>query len=260
MIEMIPTAADVIALKMSGGTATRDELMQIADLVETSLAAHEKTHIYAEIEGFTGIDPAALGEYLPRAFAMMGKLERFGRIAIVSDQAWIRWASKLESALLPHVSYEVFTGAEKARALAWVEGRLNPLHDPSARIIETDRPDVLGFELDGRIGTADAEALADYFNRAASRDRPLRLLARVKRIEGAELGALFGHKPLRMKIGMLERVERYAVVGGPAWLCAWVAAIDPLIPVDLRHFPADEEDKAWDWLGARPKDVQAEAA
>jgi hypothetical protein len=260
MIEIIPTAADVIALKLDAGAMTGDELMQITDLVEDSLAAHEKTHIYAEIEGFTGIDFAALGEYLPRAFAMMGKLKRFGRIAIVSDQAWIRWASKLEGALLPHISYETFTSAEKARALAWVEGRLNPLHDRSARIIETNRPDVFGFELDGRIGTADAEAIADYFNKATSRDRPLRLLARVKKIEGAELGALFGHKPLQMKIGILKSVERYAVVGGPAWLCAWVAAIDPLVPVDLRYFPADEENMAWQWLGALPREEQAKAA
>lgn len=259
MFETIPTAADVIAIKMSG-KAMRDDLVKIADLIEASLAARDKTHIYAEIEDFSGIDLAALGKYLPRVFAMMAKLEHFGRVAIVSNQAWIRWASKLESALLPHISYETFKSAEKARALAWVEGRLNPLHDPSARIIETDRPDVIGFELDGRIGTADAEALADYFNRAASPGRPLRLLARVKRIEGAELGALFGHKPLQMKIGMLQRVERYAVVGGPDWLCAWVAAVDPLIPVDLRHFAADEEDKAWVWLGARPKVAQADAA
>jgi hypothetical protein len=121
MIEIIPTADDVIALKMSG-RATRDDLMKVADLVEASLAAREKTHVYAEVEDFSGLDLAAFGDYLPRAFAMMGKLDRFGRVAIVSDMAWVRWASKVESALLPHISYETFKCAERARALAWVEG------------------------------------------------------------------------------------------------------------------------------------------
>jgi hypothetical protein len=251
MIEYIPSSKDVIALKITG-KVTRDELDEITTRVETSLAAHEKTHIFVEIEDYSGFDVGALPAHLPRAAAMLGRLGRFGRVAVVSDLRWIRWVTKLESALLPHISYETFTADERHRALAWVEGKLNPLHDPSIRVIETDKPDVLGFELDGRISTADAEAAADYFNRALDHKRPLRLLGRIKNIEGAELSALFGHKYLQMKVGMLERVERYAVVGGPTWLCAWVSALDPLVGTELRHFGADQEAQAWEWLGARP--------
>lgn len=253
MIEPIPSSMDVIALKITG-KLTRQELDEITTRVESSLAANEKTHIFVEIENFSGFDVGALPDSMPRAAAMLGKLGRFGRIAVVSDQRWIRWATKLESALLPHISYETFTADERHRALAWVEGKLNPLHDPSIRIIETDKPDVLGFELDGRISTADAQAAADYFNKALDRKRPLRLLGRVKNIEGAELSALFGHKYLQMKVGMLERVDRYAVVGGPTWLCAWISAIDSLVPCELRYFGADQEAQAWAWLGATPKE------
>jgi hypothetical protein len=191
---------------------------------------------------------------------MLGQLDRFGRVAIVSDLRWVRWAAKLESALLPRISYETFEAAERARALAWVEGKLNPLHDRAVRIIETDKPDVLGYEINGRVSAADAEAVADYFNEALSRDRPLRLLGRIRKIDGAELGPLLGHKFMEMKIGMLKRVERYAVVGGPVWLCAWIQALDPLVPVELRHFAADREGEAWAWLGAQPKGEQARAA
>jgi hypothetical protein len=259
VIQLIPSAEDVIALKVSG-RPSRDGLMQIVDRIETSLEKREKTHIYVEVEDFTGFDLTALGEYLPRAFRMLGKLERFGRIAVVSDLRWVRWATKLESALLPHISYETFETAERARALAWVEGKLNPLHDRAIRIIETDKADVIGFEIDGRVGAADAEAVATYFNEALSRERPLRLLGRITKIEGGDLGPLLGHKFLQMKIGLLERVERYAVVGGPIWLCAWIQALDPLVSMELRHFPADREADAWAWLGARPKDERAEAA
>jgi hypothetical protein len=259
MLQIIPSAADVIALKMDG-RLTREELQRVADLVEASLEKNAKTHVYAEVENFAGFDISALGDYLPRAFRMLKKLDRFGRVAIVSDQRWLRWAARVESALLPHISYETFESADRARALAWVEGKLNPLHDRAVTIIETDKPDVLGYEVDGRVSAADAEAVADYFNEALQRDRPLRLLGRIKKIDGAELGPLLGHKFLEMKIGMLKRVERYAVVGGPAWLCAWIQALDPLVSVELRHFPAEKEAEAWLWLGARPKDVQAEAA
>ena len=259
MIEFIESSAEVIALKVSG-KLMHDEVERLTTRLERSLAENEQTHIFVEIEDFSGIEASALKEYLPHAAAMLGKLRRFGRIAVVSDHAWIRWATKLESALLPHVSYETFTSDERHRALAWVEGKLNPLHDPSIRIIETDRPDVLGFELNGRIGTADAEAAADYFNKALAEGRPLRLLARVKCIDGAELSALFGHKYLAMKVGMLKHLERYAVVGGPHWLCAWVSALDPLVRTELRHFAAEEEAQAWNWLGAHPRDMAARAA
>lgn len=110
------------------------------------------------------------------------------------------------------------------------------------------------------MGAADAEAVATYFNEALSRERPLRLLGRITKIEGGELGPLLGHEFLQMKVGMLKRVERYAVVGGPLWLCAWIQALAPLVSLELRHFAADHEAEAWAWLGARPKGERAEAA
>jgi len=252
MLEVLSATDHVIALKITGKLGA-EELETVTGLVEASLAATETTHIFIEVSDFSGFDPFALPAYFPRAFAMLGKLNRFGRIAVVSDLRWIRWATRLESALLPHIRYETFTEDERDQALAWVEGRRELPHGASIRIIETDKPDVLGFALDGKISAAEAEAIAEHFNNSLERGRPLRLLGRVGQIEGAELGALFGHKYLEMKIGMLERVERYAVVGGPIWLCAWVAALDPILKMDLRHFPADEEARAWAWLGARPQ-------
>ena len=125
MIEYIPSSKDVIALKITG-RLMRAELDEITTRVETSLSANEKTHIFVEIEDFSGFDLTALPEYLPRAAAMLGRLGRFGRIAVVSDLRWIRWATKLESALLPHISYETFTADERHRALAWAWLGANP--------------------------------------------------------------------------------------------------------------------------------------
>jgi len=63
-----------------------------------------------------------------------------------------------------------------------------------------------------------------------------------------------------MKLKALHRVERYAVVGGPLWLAAWVAAVAPVLRLEVRHFPADEETEAWDWLAATPVAVRRQAA
>jgi hypothetical protein len=252
MIEYIQSNQDVIAIKVTG-KLMRDELETVADRVEAMLAANDKTHVFVEIADYSGFELAAISDYLPHALRMLGQLDRFGRVAIVSDQRWIRWAAKVESALLPGISYETFMPDQRDQALAWVEGRSESPRAPSLRIIETDRPDVLGFELNGRVTASEATAMADHINASAPADRPLRLLARVRRIDGAELGALFGHKYLETGIGMLHRVERYAVVGGPDWLCAWLATLQPLLKLELKHFSEAEEPAAWAWLNARPK-------
>jgi hypothetical protein len=68
--------------------------------------------------------------------------------------------------------------------------------------------------------------------------------------DGFELSGVLDCAYLPMKRGMLDRLERYALVGGPDWLASWVRA---LFRVEIRHFPADQEALAWAWLGAEPK-------
>ena len=120
MIEYIPSNDDVLALK-TGGRLTKAELNEVTTRLETSLDAREQTHIFVEVVDFSGLEWEALPDYLPRAFAMLGKLKRFGRVGIVSDVGWIRGLAKVESALLPYISYETFTSDQRDAALAWVE-------------------------------------------------------------------------------------------------------------------------------------------
>ena len=259
MLEFLESADDVIAIKI-GGKLTRAELEETTRRVEQSLQENETTHIFVEIDDYSGFELDALREYLPRAIRMLSKLGRFGRVAVVADQRWVRWATRLESALLPHITYETFTSDQRVQALDWVEGRRERPRSPAIRIIETDVPNVIGFELDGKIAADELEAAAAYFNEAMDQEAPLRLLGRVKRLEGLEPGGLLNSDYFRMKMRALERVERYALVGGPAWLRGWVTLVGPLVKMEVRHFAPEEEDLAWSWLGARPKAERALAA
>jgi hypothetical protein len=112
---------------------------------------------------------------------------------------------------------------------------------------------VIGFEIDGRISAVEADAAADYFNAALKEDRPLRVLGKVKHLRGAEIGAFLNSGFLKMKLGLLGRLERYAIVGGPSWLGPWVTAMDKLTKGEIRRFKASEEPQAWQWLGAQPR-------
>ena len=251
MLEYLDSAADVIAVRIEG-KLSRDELMGIVDRLERAFAANEKTHIFVEIADYHGFDWSALGEYLPHAFRMLGQREKFGRIAIVSDLGWIRWASRVESALIPGLSYETYMMDEREQALAWVEGRSPYPHGQALTLIETDKPDVFGFELDGRIGAEEMHALVIRIDELMERRAgPVRILGRFKNFRMSAIGGLDGDY-VRMKLKALHKVERYALVGGPLWLTAWVSAIAPLLRLEVRHFPPDKEAEAWRWLGASP--------
>ncbi|MBP1804638.1 STAS/SEC14 domain-containing protein [Rubellimicrobium aerolatum] len=121
MIEPLPSATpDVIALRVRGRLA-RADLDPLTDRLEASLAAHPKTHVYVEVESLGGLDLGDLPHHLGRSLSLLKRLDRFGRVAVVSDQSWLLWATRFESAILPHISYRTFRPDQAAKARAWVE-------------------------------------------------------------------------------------------------------------------------------------------
>lgn len=120
MHDFLPTADDVIALVVRDEVASTD-LEAIMDRLEARLQRHGQVHVYVETRAIDGIALAGLGAHVARAMPLLGQLKKFGRVAVVADQAWVRVGSRLESALLPFVSYRVFEPAQREDALAWVQ-------------------------------------------------------------------------------------------------------------------------------------------
>ncbi|MGJ4801862.1 STAS/SEC14 domain-containing protein [Luteimonas sp. SDU82] len=120
MHEFIPTADDVIALSISHEVASAD-LEAMLDRLEARLERHGQVHVFVETRSIDGIALSGLGAHTARAMPLLGKLAKFGRIAVVADQSWIRAATRLESAMLPLVSYRVFKPEQREHALEWVK-------------------------------------------------------------------------------------------------------------------------------------------
>lgn len=251
MLEYLSTPDDVIAVRISG-RLDRRELESLVERFSRSLDEREHTHVYAEVNRLSGMETEGMAGHLRRTAPMLGRLRKFGRIAIVADQSWLRWASQVESALLPYVSYEVYTPEERERAYRWVLGREPLPHRPALSIIETDNPAVTGFEIDGKLTEPEIRAAVDYFNqRAAGSDR-LNIFGRVKRLGGFEMRSFLERDFIAMKRGLIDKVDRYAIVGGPFWLRHWVGMLDGVLRIDVRHFDPGAEAEAWTWLGAQP--------
>ena len=121
MHQFLESSDNVLAVKISG-TITGEDLDAIMDRTETAMARYDKLHVYVETADIEGMQLSALPHHFGRAFPMFGKLDRFGRVAVVADQAWMRAATRLESALLPNISYRVYEPEEREEALAWALG------------------------------------------------------------------------------------------------------------------------------------------
>ena len=121
MMEWIDSGDDVIALRIADKIDSAD-LNAIMDRLDTAMAKHEKVHVFVETCSIDGIELSGLGSYVVRALPLFGKLDRFGRVAVVADQAWIRAGTLLESAVLPGISYRTFTPERRDEAFDWVAG------------------------------------------------------------------------------------------------------------------------------------------
>lgn len=118
---MIETPDDVLAVRIAG-KITGEDLRDIMDRLDVMMAVNSKVHVYAETSAIDGIEIAGLAAHIARATPLLGKLGHFGRVAVVADQAWIRILTRIESAILPHISYRVFEPGQRDEALAWVKG------------------------------------------------------------------------------------------------------------------------------------------
>lgn len=121
MLEMIDSADNAIAVRIAG-KITGADLDTVMTRLEAAMTAHPKVHVFVETSDIDALEIAALPGYMSRAAPLLGKLGRFGRVAVVADQAWIRIATRIESAVLPFISYRVFEPGGRDEALAWVKG------------------------------------------------------------------------------------------------------------------------------------------
>lgn len=121
MHELLSSPDDVIAVRLSE-KITGNDLNMIMDRVDEVMSREGKVHVFVETHSIGGIEISSLPAHMSRALPMFGKLDRFGRVAVVADQAWMRIGTRLESAMLPNISYRIYMPDERDEAFAWVTG------------------------------------------------------------------------------------------------------------------------------------------
>lgn len=123
---------------------------------------------------------------------------------------------------------------------------------PAIRRIETNRDALFAIDVVGDVSPADAENLFGLLEAAYALHPRIDVLIRLTDEESVDWANI---KKDTLKKGVadaLEHVVRCAVIGEPSWASLVAGLFPKTLPFEVRRFDVDDEEAAWQWLGARP--------
>lgn len=123
---------------------------------------------------------------------------------------------------------------------------------PAVRRIASDRADAFGFDLVGQIKGSDIENMYGLLEGAYEENAKLDLMIRMIDCDGFDRGVFLKDTTFAMQTHSLKHLRKCAIVGGPTWIAGATALLSPFLSMKVKHFPADSEEKAWQWIGATP--------
>jgi hypothetical protein len=126
MLTFTPLSPRAIAIVAEGHFTAADVAPALARL-ETILDTTPQLDILADVRGSPSVALSAVVEELRHLPLVIRLIRAIDRVAIVADAEWVRTASRIESALIPGLHYEVYERKDEAHARAWL-------------LRETDRP------------------------------------------------------------------------------------------------------------------------
>lgn len=247
MIDISKLAPNVHQVQITGKLQSSD-MQQVIELAETVTSSTEKANIVLTVDSIEGFEWSVVGKevaHLPALFRMLLQLDR---IAVVADQVWIRTAARIESALLPGVTYEVFPRQKLQQALAWAKGEIDSPHSDGVQLIDVGDSSIVAFELDGRIDTDNATKVIKDAKIALENTGARRMMARIKSWYGFDPSLLVSGDIAKSKMDFIKRLDRYAIVGGPDWLGSLAETMSSVVDIEIKAFDLDDEEKAVEWL------------
>ncbi len=204
-------------------------------------------------EGWRDMTADALAEDMRFEFGMLTRWARIARMAVVTDlqafAALLRWVDPI----LPMIEMRAFPASEVAAAEAFVSdlpGRAAASGGPGIRLLADGSEGVVAFEVAGRIGKDDVDAVFAPLEGVMKGDGKVNVLAKFAHWDGFDPALLTdGAGVMGAKLGMIGHMERYAVVGAPSWMQGLVSAMGPVMPFEMRFFPGSDEAAARGWVG-----------
>lgn len=258
MITIETPVDNVLGIRLSGTVEVSDiELME--DAFREKLDTGDRFGLVVDTTDWTDITGDALAEDTKFEFGLLRKLNRFPRMALVSDKEFPKAVAKFFDPLIPTVEIRTFTANESDQAVAFAAepAEANALGKHAVTMIDTGNPKLVGFEVEGVLTKEDVERVIQPLQHAFESEQQIDLLGRMKNYGGFDPSILISPSVISMKLSSLSHVRRYAVVGAPAWIKNVAGTIASALPIDIRFFDSEDEPEAWAWLKSEYSDPRA---
>jgi len=121
---------------------------------------------------------------------------------------------------------------------------------PAVRRLQTDRPDLVAFEIAGSLSGPDVENLYGLLEGAYVLHSEIDLIVRASDDETVEWSRVAGDTVEEGREHARSHIRRCASVGGAGGVASLVKEICGAA-TEYRHFAREDEAEAWTWLGGR---------
>lgn len=247
MITLSKLAPNVHQAQIEGSIRSSD-MQELVALAEEIGNGSSKPSLVFDIGEVDDLDWSALAEETSHLSALMRMLRRLDRIAVIANQGWLRTGARIESALLPGVTYEVFSREKAEQARLWAKGETDRPHADAVRLVDVGDNSIVAFECDGRIDAQNAETVIEDMKRTLNDTGARRMLARIRNWHGFDPTLLASTNLAKSKMEFIKRLDRYAIVGGPEWMGSLAETIAPATGIEIKAFELDNESSATEWL------------
>lgn len=257
--ERLSAPEHVIAIRLTG-KVTGADIAAYQQILDEKLEQELPISLCVDFTGLEDMNFDAFTEGVKADFELLSHLGRFHRCAFVSDKEWPEAVVRYIDPIFPILELKVFAAGERDAAIAWAaepKAAREP-EKPAVRFLTTDREDALGFEIDGRFGSAEMSRVVEEFQAWLDRHEKVRLLCRMKHFGGVDPSVFLQSGLVPMKLSAIRKVERYAIVGASPWMRSMIETLGPLFSeMEIRNFPAEQEAEAWKWIEAKPAEPAA---
>ncbi len=167
------------------------------------------------------------------------------RVAIVSDSSAFK-ALPAVAGLFVQAEVRHFRPDAEDKARQWLATPVSA--SPGLKFHRSDDPPLMWIEIDGKIGSERYREMKREMEAMLANQNGGNFLVRFKHFQGIEPLALL--EDLKFGLGHLKQFKRIAIIGDAPWLDRSARLANLLIPGEIRAFPENREEKAWDWIKA----------
>lgn len=254
MLEILEAPKHLVAFKLSK-ELTAEDVDRSTEALTDVLKDQERINIFAEIDGTLSLTLEGLWKDLVNSVSNFGIRKKINRLAVVSGNTVYSALLRVEGLVFSSIEMRVFRPEQRDEAFAWAskEPEALPKTDTPQRalhFIQTSSDKVVAYEIDGRVTEEDIKESVKELKSKFDQHEKINILVRMKNFKGYDLSALLNDELYRVKYQSLSKVERYAVVGAPTWMRNFLELIDPAFKLKIQVFEPEDEEAAWEWVGA----------